>query len=166
MAGTAMHSIIVAVLALAFLTVCPSAAFAQVDPANLGTWTLNLARSVFRLGPQPVAQTQVWEPSGDGVTVTVETVAGPGVRIEYGYTASVDGREYPMRGDLTPNGAETIALTRLDAHTLQATMRRAGEVVLTTRITLSGDGRVLTLASTGTNRNEQPTDSVAVFDKQ
>ena len=71
-----------------------------------------------------------------------------------------------MDGDLTPNGAETIALTRLDAHTVAATLRRTGEVVLTIRIATSSDGRVLTLTSTGTNRNEQPTDSVTVFDKQ
>lgn len=154
------------VCALAFFTVGPNAGFAQVDPVAFGTWKLNLARSVFSLGPPPVAQTQVWEPLGEGVKVSVETVAGPGVRIEYGYTANVDGQEYPMAGDLTPNGAETIALTRLDAHTMDATLRRTGEVVLTTRIAISSDGRVLTLTSKGTNRNEQPTDSVTVFDKQ
>lgn len=161
-----MRSIVFVVCALTFLAVCPSTGFAQVDPVTFGTWKLNVAKSVFSLGPPPAAQTQVWERSGEGVKVSVETVTGPGSRIEYGYTANVDGQEYPMDGDLTPNGAETIALTRLDAHTIAATLRRTGEVVLTIRIATSSDGRVLTLTSTGTNRNEQPTDSVTVFDKR
>lgn len=158
-------SVLLAVCALTFLAGRPSVGFAQVDPTAFGIWKLNLAKSEFRLGPPPLAQTQVWEPSGEGVRVSVETVTGPGSRIEYGYTANVDGRDYPMDGELTPNGAETIALTRLDPHAIMATLRRTDEVVLTIRIVISSDGRVLTLTSTGTNRNEQPTDSVTVFDK-
>lgn len=159
-------SVLSVVCALTYLTASPSCVFAQVDPTAFGIWKLNLAKSVFRLGPPPMDQTQAWEPSGEGVRVSVETVTGPGSRILYFYTANVDGHDYPMDGDLTPNGAETIALTRLDPHAILATLKRTGEVVLTIHIALSADGRVLTLTSTGTNRNEQPTNSVTVFDKQ
>jgi hypothetical protein len=150
----------------AFVTGLPQPGITQVNPSTFGTWQLNLTKSVFMLGPPPVAQTQVWRPSGEGMTVSVETLASPGVRIEYGYTANVDGEEYPIEGELTPNGAETIAIERIDALTTVATLRQTGEVVLTIRIQISSDGRILTLTSKGTNRNEQPTHSVAVFDKQ
>ena len=161
-----MRSIVILACTLAGLTVLPSHAFAQVNPLILGVWKLNLAKSVYQLGPPPSAQTQVFEPSGDGVKVSVETTVGDGGPIAYRYTANLDGREYPMEGDLTPNGAETIALMGIDAFTTDATFSKAGEVVLTTRIQMSIDGRVLTLTSKGTNRNEQPTHSVTVFDKQ
>lgn len=141
-------------------------AFAQVNPQILGTWQLDLSKSVYKLGPPPKAQTQTYEKSGDGLKVSVETLVASGVRIAYGYTANVDGKEYPMDGELTPNGAETIALRPVDAFTIEATLRRAGDIVLTTRIVISQDRRVLTLTSAGTSVHELPTDSVTVFDRR
>jgi hypothetical protein len=158
---------VAAMLALTALVVAPAPpVLAQMNPLAFGTWTLNLAKSVYTLGPPPKAQTQVYQPSGTGVSVSVETITGDGGRIAYGYTANVDGRPYPIEGALTPNGAGTVALATIDAFTTEAILRLADEVVLTIRIQVSRDGRVLTLTSKGTNRNEQPTHSVAVFDKQ
>ena len=148
-----------------FVAAFPRLGFAQVNPLIFGTWKLNLAKSVYNLGPPPKAQTQKYEPSGVGFNVTVETLAGNGFRIEYGYSANLDGKEYPMNGELTPNGADTIAINRIDAVTIEAILRRAGEVVLTTRSVISKDGKVLTHTSSGTNLNELPTHSVTVFDK-
>jgi len=160
--GATLTTVLVLVLAAAG----PRPAFAQVNPLTFGTWKLNLARSVYKLGPPPTGQTQVFERSGDGVKVSVETIAGRDVRIAYEYTAQLDGQENPIDGDLTPNGADTIALTIIDAFTIEATLWQARDPVLSIRIQVSADGKVLTLTSRGTNRNEQPTDSVAVFDKQ
>ena len=148
-----------------FVAAFPRPGFAQVNPLIFGTWKLNLAKSVYSLGPPPKAQTQKYEPSGEGINVTVETLAGNGFKIAYRYSANLDGREYPMSGELTPNGADTIAINRIDAFTIEAILRRAGDVVLTTRTVMSRDGKVLTHTSKGTNVKEQPTDSVTVFDK-
>ena len=153
------------VVALVFVAAFPRPGFAQVNPLIFGTWKLDLAKSVYRLGPPPKGQTQKYEPRGDGINVTVETVAVDGFRIAYEYTANLDGRRYPMNGELTPNGADTIAISRVDAFTIEAILRRAGDVVLTTRTVVSRDGKVLTHTSKGTNVKEQPTDSVTVFDK-
>ena len=162
----AASGLLLACLSLALGT---HASAAQTAPTSVGHWRLNLAKSVYRLGPPPLGQTIVIgpsdPPSGDGLTVAVETMAAPGVRIRYGYTAGLDGREGPVTGEFTPNGAETVTLTRVDPLTIEATFRRTLEIVLTTRIAVSSDGQVLTLTSTGTNRNEQPTNSIAVFDR-
>jgi hypothetical protein len=154
------------VFALAIQNAAPDRANTSVNPFLFGTWTLNVERSVYQLGPSPRTQTQIYEPSGDGLKVAVETITGDGGRITYGYTARLDGREYPMEGDLTPNGAETIAIRRIDSLTTQAILRRRGEVVLTIRSVLSPDGKLLTLTSKGTNTSELPTNSVTVFDKR
>jgi hypothetical protein len=138
----------------------------SVNPLLFAAWKLNLARSVYELGPPPKAQTQKYEPVGDGMRVAVETISGNGVRIAYGYAVRLDGMEYPMEGERTPNGAETIAVRSVDAFTTEATFKRGGEIVLRIRSVLSRDGKVLTLTSKGTNLNELPTNSVTVFDRQ
>lgn len=155
----------ISVFAVLFVAAFPHSGLAQVNPLRFGTWNLNLAKSEYSLGPPPRSQTQTYEPSGDGMKVTVETIAGNGARIVYGYTANLDGKEYPVTGGLTPNGADTIAVNELDAFTIEATLRKAGEVVLTTTSVISKDGKMLTLRSRGTNVSEQPTNSVTVFDK-
>ena len=139
---------------------------AEVNPLLFGTWKLNLARSVYELGPPPKAQTQSYEPSDGGMRVAVETISGNGARIAYGYAVKLDGMEYPVEGERTPNGADTIAVRSIDQFTTEATLRRSGEVVLTIRSVLSRDGKVLTLTSKGTNANELPTNSITVFDRQ
>jgi hypothetical protein len=146
----------------------PSLGFAQskVNPAIFGTWKLNLAKSVYQLGPPPKTQMQVYEPFGDGLRVSVETITDNGTRIAYGYAARLDGQEHLITGELTPNGAKTIALRVRDSFIIEATLRRGADVVLTTRIVLSQDGTVLTITSKGTNLKELPTNSVTVFDKQ
>jgi hypothetical protein len=108
----------------------------------------------------------VYEPFGDGLRVSVETITDNGARIAYGYAASLDGQEYPITGELTPNGAKTIALRVRDSFVIDATLRRGADPVLTTRIVLSQDGTVLTITSKGTSPKELPTNSVTVFDKQ
>lgn len=168
--GRASLAVTRVLLACLWLALVTTASSAQPAPTPVGTWRLNLAKSVYRLGPPPLGQTIVIGPSdsssGGGLMVAVETRAAPGVRIRYEYTAVLDGPEAPVTGEFTPNGAETVTLTRVDPLTIEATFRRTLEVVLTTRIAVSSDGQVLTLTSTGTNRNEQPTDSIAVLDRR
>ena len=152
-------------MAFVFVVSFPRSGLSQVNSLLFGTWKLNLAKSVYQLGPPPTAQTQTYEPSGGGMKVSVETIAGNGARITYGYVAELDGKPYVMHGELTPNGAETIAIHNIDAFRSEAILRRGGEVVLTIRSVISQDGKTLTLTSRGTNLREQPTNSVTVFDK-
>ncbi|PYR38384.1 MAG: hypothetical protein DMF90_03475 [Acidobacteria bacterium] len=156
-----MHRLTTVLALLLSQVVAPS-----VNPLLFAAWKLNLARSVYELGPPPKAQTQKYEPFGDGMRVAVETISGNGARIAYGYAVKLDGMEYPMEGERTPNGAETITVRSVDAFTTEATLRRGGEIVLRIRSVLSRDGKVLTLTSKGTNLNELPTNSVTVFDRQ
>lgn len=152
-------------LALLVIAVAHSA-YAEPDPRLFGTWKLNLVKSRYVLGPPPLDQTLVVEPAGDGLKVSVETIVTADIHIRYSYSARIDGRENVIDGELTPNGAETVALVAIDPQTTDVVFRQAMDVVLTTRMTLSSDGRVLRLSSKGTNRKEQPTHSDIVLDKQ
>ena len=65
-----------------------------------------------------------------------------------------------MTGTGIPNGADAITITRVDDSTIGATLRRAGREVMQAKLTVSGDGKVLTIRRTGT------TDAVLVFNRQ
>jgi hypothetical protein len=47
-----------------------------------------------------------------------------------------------------------------------ATLKKGGKVILTTKVVVSSDGKVRTLTMTGTNAKGQKVNNVVVFDKQ
>ena len=56
--------------------------------------------------------------AGDGV-------AGDGSRIAYSYTTNYDGKDSAISGVGFPNGADTIAVKRVDANTTTATVEES-----------------------------------------
>lgn len=142
--------------------VAPPARIAGLTNRRLGTWKLNLAQSSFSPGPAPKAELQRAEAVGDAIKVMNEITDATGKTIVLGYTAKYDGKPYPYPG----SPWDTIALTQVDAYTSRASFQRAGNVVQTTVITVSPDGRTLTLVATGTNPAGQPLSNREVFDRQ
>jgi hypothetical protein len=60
----------------------------------------------------------------------------------------------------------SIALNRIDAYTVEATLKKAGRIVLTNRVVYSKDGKLRTITGKGTNANGQPTTNVVVYERQ
>jgi hypothetical protein len=56
--------------------------------------------------------------------------------------------------------------TRVDATTTKHTFKKAGKVTVTQSVVVSGDGKTLTITTTGTNVRGQAVNSVSVYDKQ
>jgi hypothetical protein len=156
----------IAKLVLATFLFC-GAAWGADDPF-VGTWKLNLAKSKFDPGPPVRSRTVTVEPAGDGVKWSIEQIdanGNPGTVVE---TLKFDGEDYPriVTGSLG-GGGDTIALQRIDAYTLEETLKKGGEVVATFRQVVSKDGKERTATQmTGTNAAGQPVHSVLVFDKQ
>ena len=156
----------VASFLMAFILIAGSTVVgrAQSDPV-IGTWRLNLMKSTYNPGPPPKNLTRTYEAVRNGVKVTVEGVDGSNNRIQYGYTANYDGKDYSMTGMGVPGGADLIALTRVDiAFTVEETLKQAGKVIITARRVVSQNGRVLTFNTKGTPG--QPFNNVTVYDKQ
>ena len=138
---------------------------AQSNPF-IGTWKLNTAKSKYNPGPAPQSITRTVEAQGSGVKYSSEGTAGDGSHVSYSYTANYDGKDNPISGTGAPNGADTIAIKRVNANTQSTTLKKAGKVVQTSQAVVSKDGKVTTITSKGTNVKGEPTNNVAVWDKQ
>jgi hypothetical protein len=147
---------------VAFLLVGSSLASAQSDP-RIGTWKVNLAKSTYDPGPAPKNDYRKYEATADGTKATVETMSATGSSIKGGYTARIDGKDYPTNAN--PNW-DTVALKRIDSHTIEITLKKAGKVVQTIRSVVSNDGKTMTSTANGTDSSGRPVHNVTVWDKQ
>jgi hypothetical protein len=135
----------------------------QASDPFAGTWELNVAKSQYSPGPPPKSQTRTYEFSGQTVKYTAKGVDSEGKPALVQYTASYDGKDYPLTGD--PD-SDAISFKRIDASTIEFTQKKAGKVVITGKRTLAKDGKVMTIASTGTNAKGQAINSVQVFERR
>lgn len=134
----------------------------QSDP-HIGKWILSVGKSVYSPGPPPRGQVRIYTSEGGALKGVIETVQPFGTTTTAQYVARFDGKDYPITGNAD---VDTIALTRVDEWTFDATMKRRGKVMTNVRNAVSKDGRTMTVTSKGTNARGQPTSSVAVLTKQ
>jgi len=90
-----------------------------------------------------------------------------GSHIAWSYTANYDGKDNPVSGTTgVLNGADSVAIKRINANTTENTFKKAGKVVLTGRDVVSKDGKVRTITAKGTDPSGKPVSRTIVFDKQ
>jgi hypothetical protein len=61
------------------------------------------------------------------------------------YTAKLDGTDAPYKGSYS---TDTVSVKKIDAHTLEETDKRGGQVVEVDRITVAPNGRTMTIVAT------------------
>ena len=136
---------------------------AQASDPRSGTWKLNLAKSKYDPGPAPQSNTMTIEASSDGETATTKGVNAAGTATGTQYMAKYDGKDYPITGS---QNADTVALKRIDARTLERTDKKGDKVVATSTRVVSEDGKTMTVTTKGTNAQGQAVNNVTVWDKQ
>ena len=116
-------------------------------------------------GPAPKTPATIKvEPAGaNGIKVTNDGVNPQGQPTHTEYTAQYDGKDVPMTGN--PN-ADTVAVTRIDANTIETVTKKAGKVVVRSRTVVAADGKSRTTTQDGTNAQGQKIHNVIVSDKQ
>ena len=152
--------LVVAVFCLAAAGLAQAKEILSWEP---GKWTQKNRR------PVPVRteeETHVVEAQGDSVKGRLRGHAADGSRIAYGYTAKYDGRRVYTDRNGNANGADTLALKRINTNIYEVRRKRAGNVVMTAQVVVSKDGKVTTITTKGTNVSGKPDSSVRVFDKQ
>jgi len=141
-----------------------SLAWAQANDPQNGTWKLNLAKSKYSPGPAPKEGTVTIEAAGPGRKVSVSGVAADGTAVKWGYSGNFDGKENPITGN-NPD-ADVVILRRISANAIRTTNKKAGTRTLVNGVSVSADGKTLTVATTGVNAKGQTVKNTQVFDKQ
>lgn len=132
-----------------------------------GIWKLNVGNSLADPGPLVRSETRVYEATGDnGLQLFVKGIDATGAAYSYGATGRIDGKDYPLIGSGTRNGADSTSWTRVDPHTIDSTVKKAGHVVNLTQLTISTDGKILVIRERGTNPTGQATRGVRTYDRQ
>lgn len=159
-----MKRVLTIVAVALFAVVGASSVHAQNNPV-VGTWKLNLTKSKFDPGPGPKSLTRKIEAQGDALKYTFEGVGADGKPLAYGFTVKFDGKDYPVTGSM-PAGAESISAKKMDANNYEATLKKGGKVIGTSKVSISTDGKVATVDASGTNSAGAKTHDVQVYDKQ
>jgi hypothetical protein len=94
-----------------------------------------------------------WESVSDNALTFTYTASGNGLNFQAStgenYSAKFDGKDYPFHGD---PGTTSVVLKKIDDHTFEETYKRNGEVTGTSRMTISPDGRSISLVSQDVRR--------------
>jgi hypothetical protein len=131
--------------------------------ASVGTWKLNVAKSTFRPGPPPAAETRIYQSQPEGVKTTVTTTWADRKTTTVEYPANYDGKDYPVSGS---RDIDAVALTRMDDFTSAATLKHAGKEIGVARRVVSPDRKTMTITYKGINSIGDKVDNVAVYDRQ
>jgi hypothetical protein len=156
---------VLTVVAVAVLAMVGASSLQAQGNAVVGTWKLDLAKSKFDPGPGPKSLMRKVEAQGDGLKYAFEGVSAEGKPLSYGFTVKFDGKDYPVTGSM-PGGVDSISAKRVDASNYEATLKKGGKVVSSSKVTVSPDGKITTVDSSGTNAAGAKMHDVQVYDKQ
>jgi len=141
---------------------------AENNPA-VGTWKLDIEKSKFSPGPPPKSATLVIEAQGESLKTTYEEVESDDSHVGYAYTATLDGKDYPLAGTSEPDrlrGADTVSLRRDSSRAYGGMFKKAGQVLMTDMTSVSKDGKTLKLTVNGVDSKGQRVTLTTVWDKQ
>lgn len=140
----------------------PPASDLAGDPM-LGTWVLNITQSKFSPGPAPRSETRNYVLAGNAINATSQSVDATGKPVTAQWTVTYDGADRPISGSAD---VDAQSLKRIDAHTLEFTLKRGGKVVMTGARVITKDGKRMTITRKGINAAGQTVNNVEVFEKR
>src|SRR5262249_19356923 len=131
------------------------------DP-QMGTWKLNEAKS--KLNPEVTKLTRVvYAAAGDRVKITVDGVDKDGKPTHNEWAGKFDGKDYPVTGD---PGSDLRSYRKIDDHTVEMTVKKAGKVITSARIVVSADGKTRTVSATTSDPSGKKVPVTAVYDRE
>jgi hypothetical protein len=139
----------------------PQVALAQSDPLD-GVWQLSLAKSKL-IGPLAGFKsiTHYFHGEGQNRRDTLVGIDAQGNPRSAVFMDIYDGQPHPTTGSTY----DASATTRIDAHTINFSLTKAGKVVMTGTMAVSQDGKTLTITENGTDASGREYNDVLVYDK-
>src|SRR5215472_10355930 len=120
----------------------------------------NAAKSKYSPGPAPKNVTVKVDSDESGIKIDSQGTDGNGNPTHIQYDAKFDGKDYPATG--LPYG-DTVSVKRIDANTIQATIKKGGEVVMTVTSKVSTDGKTRTSTFKGKDAQGRDVNNVVVY---
>ena len=143
---------------------------AQAASPLSGTWTLNLAKSKYNPpSGAPKSNVVVYKVTGNDIQATADTVDAEGHKVHVEYTAKMDGKDYTYHRTVDGKADTTqdaITWKKIDDYTYESSGKLKGQVLSTTRIVVSKDGKTRTNTAAGKAPTGETMNNVAVFDKK
>lgn len=152
--------VIFTVMLFVALALCVTTATAD---QHSGTWKMDPAKSKYSPGPAAKSLTLKVESDEKGVKIDSEGIDGEGNPTHVQYDAKLDGKDYPVTG--LPYG-DMVVVKRIDANTIQTTIKKGDKVVMTVTSKVSADGKTRTSTFIGKDAQGRAVHNVVVYDKQ
>ena len=151
------HVLVSFVLAsFAFMAVAASAGENWV-----GSWKLNESKS--KLGNGVRANALKFEATPEGIKLTSAGSDATGNATQGSFTSKFDGKEVPYTGNAM---ADTASPKRIDDNNYENTWKKGGKVTVTAKVSVSADGKTLTVTQAGKDPEGKPVSMTAVYDRQ
>jgi hypothetical protein len=148
-------------LAVALSVAAGAMCFANPNPTE-GKWKLDEANSKFGEG-MGKTQTVVWEKAGDEQKCTVDGVDADGKKIHTVWTGKLDGKDYPIIGDVT---SDMRSFKTDGKDTLEMVSKKDGKTVGEGKIVVAADGKTRVVTNTMTNAKGEKVTSTQAYDKE
>ena len=152
--------VIFTVMLVVALALCVTTAIAD---QHSGTWKMDPAKSKYSPGPAAKSLTLKVESDAKGVKIDSEGIDGEGNPTHVQYDAKLDGKDYPVTG--LPYG-DMVVVKRIDANTIQTTIKKGDKVAMTVTSKVSADGKTRTSTFIGKDAQGRAVHNVVVYDKQ
>jgi hypothetical protein len=134
----------------------------QAQPAWIGDWRLNSAKSTGVSTSQYKRVIMTIEPWADGLRVRYDMVGTRGGVTHVEWDGRFDNKDYPVQGI---DYVMTNAYSRIDDRNYSIVVKRDGQISATVKVSISPDGRTLTAVTTGKNAQGQDVSTTAVYEK-
>ena len=144
----------------------PQAAGAKapaLSKAWSGTWHLDTEKSKFS-SPEftPKSDTRTYSVAGRHLTMRSTAVTAAGKTMKWSYSANTDGKLYRASGN--PN-SDHVALTFVSPREFKSRTTLKGKTMARSTLTVSPDGKLLTIRRSILRAKGGPTDDTLVFDR-
>ena len=152
-----------AILATTLLVAAVVLTVAATADQHSGTWKMNPAKSWYSPGPAPRNVTVKVNSDENGIKIDAAGTNADGTATHVEYSAKFDGKDYPITGTY----ADTVSVKRIDANTMQSTLKKKdGQIIMTVITTVSIDGKTRTSNFKGKDARGRDVKNVVVYDKQ
>ncbi len=128
-----------------------------------GTWKMNPAKSKYSPGPTPKSVTLKVDADENNIKINADGTDADGSPTHVEYSAKFDGKDYPVTG--LPY-ADTVSVKRIDTNTIQSTLKKAGQVVMTVTSTVSNYGKMRTSTFKGKDAQGRDVNNIVVYEKE